>query len=96
MLMKFEGQSFSSPVLQILSTEETNAVLLWSSSYSDFNTARRAVPIARAHPSLLLTPQMLNDVFQSSPHNPLERIIGGFACNLERKMYLISCYLELF
>lgn len=61
MLMKFEGQSFSSPVQQILSTEETNAVLLWSSSYSDFNTARRAVPIARGHPSLLLTPQMLDD-----------------------------------
>lgn len=95
MLMKFEGQSFSSPVLQILSTEETNAVLLWSSSYSDFNTARRAVPIARGHPSLLLTPQMLYDIFQSSPDTPLERI-GDFACNLERKMCLISCFLKLY
>lgn len=72
MLMKFEGQSFSSPVLQILSTEETNAVLLWPYSYSDFNTARRVVPIiASGHPSLLLTSQMLDDIFQSSPYTPL-------------------------
>lgn len=95
MLMKFEGHSFSSPVLQILSTEETDAVLLWSSSDSNFNTARRAVPIARGHPSLLLTLQMLDDIFESSPYTPLERV-GGFACILERKICLISCYLKLF